>query len=72
MLTRCTWLQNPGSGFPFLYRRELPVLEVGDQHRARRCVIANGGLMSAMTDWGVTPQAQNTGSSSVLTSTGSP
>src|SRR6476660_7855732 len=36
MLTCCTWLQNPGCGFPFLYHCELPVLEVGDQHRARR------------------------------------
>jgi len=36
------------------------------------CVIANGGLTLAIIDWGVTPQAQKTGSSSALISTASP
>ena len=36
------------------------------------CVIANGGLVAAITACGVTPQAQNTGISSALTSTTSP
>jgi hypothetical protein len=35
-------------------------------------VMANSGLLAAITDCGVTPQAQNTGNSSGLISTGSP
>lgn len=35
-------------------------------------VMAKGGFAAAITDCGVTPQAQNTGSSSGFTSTGSP
>src|SRR3954447_20293317 len=35
-------------------------------------VMANGSFAAAMTAWGVTPQAQNTGISSAATGTGSP
>jgi hypothetical protein len=72
MLTSCTWLQNKGSGFPFYITANCRFLRSVISIAPGACVIANGGLMCAMTDWGVTPQAQNTGSSSVLTSTGSP
>jgi hypothetical protein len=36
------------------------------------CVMQNEGRARAMTAWGVTPQAQNTGSSSASIGTGSP
>ena len=66
------WLQNPGSGFPFYITANCRFLRSVMSIAPGACVIANSGLMCAMTDWGIIPQAQNTGSSSVLTSTGSP
>jgi hypothetical protein len=48
------------------------VQQVGDQHRAGRVGDAELGARLAMAAWGVTPQAQNTGSSSGITSTASP
>ena len=49
-----------------LFRRSVTSISPGE------CVIANGTLALAITACGVTPQPQNTGSSSGLTGTGSP
>ena len=53
-------------------RGEFGVAQIGDQHAPGAWVMQNSGFICAITACGVTPQAQNTGSSSAPTGTASP
>jgi hypothetical protein len=58
-------------GFP-LQGRERVIREIGDEHVPGLCVIMNAGFEASATACGVTPHAQNTGTSPLRIPTKSP